>query len=241
MFAGHSCTANVITVSLRVSQDLLPKESWATIVGFMAADTTDPTALRATDPTALRALAHPVRWKLIDLLAAEGTATVTRCAEVLGESTATCSYHLSMLAKYGYITRAPGGPGRGKPWQMAGPSLDLSVPGADPDAEPAVAARVAAAALLDHAVARIKESLAATPAPVSKIVGAVTWLTADEVRQAATEVEAIMDRYSGRGTDPSQRPQGARQARMIAAIALTPDPQAEPGERAAQRSGQSWH
>jgi hypothetical protein len=215
----------------------------------MAADTadstalraTDSTALRATDPRALRALAHPVRWTLIDLLAAEGTATVTRCAEALGESTATCSYHLGILAKYGYITRAPDGPGRDKPWQLAGPSLDLSVPGADPDAEPAVAARIAAAALLDHAVARIKESLAATPAPVSKIVGAVTWLTADEVRQAATEVEAIMDRYSGRGTDPSQRPEGARQARMIAAIALTPDPQAEPGQRAAQRSGPSWH
>jgi len=207
----------------------------------MPADTADPTALRATDPRALRALAHPVRWKLIDLLDAEGTATVTRCAEVLRESTATCSYHLSILAKYGYITRAPGGPGRDKPWQLAGPSLDLSVPGADPGAEPAVAARIAAASLLDHAVARIKESLAATPAPVSKIVGAVTWLTADEVRQAAAEIEAIMDRYSGRGAGPAQRPEGARPARMLAAIALTPDPEAEPGQRAAQRSGTSWH
>jgi predicted transcriptional regulator len=202
---------------------------------------TEPTVQHVTDPRALRALAHPVRWKLIDLLDAEATATVTRCAEVLGESTAACSYHLGILAKYGYITRAPSGPGRDKPWQLAGPSLDLSVPGADPATEPAVAARIAAAALLDHAVARIKESLAATPAPVSKIVGAITWLTADEVQQAAAEIEAIMDRYSGRGTDPSRRPEGARQARMFAAIALTPDPQAEPDQPAAQRSGPSWH
>jgi hypothetical protein len=202
---------------------------------------TDPAPLHVTDPRALRALAHPVRWKLIDLLEAEGTATVTRCAEALGESTATCSYHLGILAKYGYITRAPGGPGRDKPWQLAGPGLDLSARGLDPGAEPAVAARIAAAALLDHAVARIKESLAATPAPASKIVGAISWLTADEVQQAAAEIEAIMDRYSGRGTDPSRRPQGARQARMFAAIALTPDPQAEPDQRTAHRSGSSWH
>ena len=198
----------------------------------MAADTADPRALRA--------LAHPVRWSLIDLLDAEGTATVTRCAEALGESTATCSYHLGILAKYGYITRAPGGPGRDKPWRLAGPSLDLSVQGADPGAEPAVASRIAAAALLDHAVARIKENLAAGSA-LSKIIGTTTWLTAAEVQQAAAEIEAIMDRYSGRGTDPARRPEGARQARMLAAIALTPDPQAEPGQRAAQRSGPSWH
>jgi len=31
---------------------------------------------------ALRALAHPLRWKLIDLLGSEGSATATRCAEV---------------------------------------------------------------------------------------------------------------------------------------------------------------
>ncbi|HTZ25084.1 MAG TPA: winged helix-turn-helix domain-containing protein [Streptosporangiaceae bacterium] len=193
-----------------------------------------------SDPRALRALAHPVRWKLMDLLAAEGTATVTRCADALGESTATCSYHLGILGKYGYIARAPDGPGRDKPWRLAGPSLDLSAHGLDPSDEPAVASRIAAAAYLDHAVARIKESLSpAAPAPGSKIMGATTWLTAEELRHAAAEVEAIMNRYSGRETDPAQRPEGARQARMLAAIAFTPDPPPEPGQRPARRSGNS--
>ncbi|MEP7023868.1 MAG: winged helix-turn-helix domain-containing protein [Actinomycetota bacterium] len=53
-------------------------------------------------------LAHPLRWQMLDLLGAEGTVTVTRCALVLGESTASCSYHLGILAKYGYITPAEG-------------------------------------------------------------------------------------------------------------------------------------
>ena len=34
----------------------------------------------------LRALAHPLRWALIEALGSEGTATATRCAELLGES-----------------------------------------------------------------------------------------------------------------------------------------------------------
>jgi hypothetical protein len=194
------------------------------------------------DPKALRALAHPVRWKQIDLLAAEGSATVTRCAEALGESTATCSYHLGILAKYGYITRAPGGAGRDKPWQLAARDLHLSAEGVDPGAEPAVASRTAAAAFLDYAMAWMRDSLAAAgPDSPSKIMGATTWLTPAEVRQAAAEIEAIMDRYSGRGADPALRPGGARQARLVAAIALAPAPQAGADQRAAQRKGNSWH
>jgi hypothetical protein len=76
---------------------------------------------RTPDPKALRALAHPARWQLVDLLGSEGTATATRCAEVLGESVASCSYHLRMLAKYGYIEEAPGRAGKEKPWRLASP------------------------------------------------------------------------------------------------------------------------
>jgi hypothetical protein len=43
------------------------------------------------DPKTLRALAHPLRWRLIDLIDSEATATATRCAEILGESVASCS------------------------------------------------------------------------------------------------------------------------------------------------------
>ncbi len=71
-----------------------------------------------SDPKRLRALAHPLRWKLIDLIDSEQTATATRCAEVLGESVASCSYHLNMLAKYDYVEQALGGQGREKPWRL---------------------------------------------------------------------------------------------------------------------------
>src|ERR1700689_171342 len=89
--------------------------------------TSDPQEAPATpDPKALRALAHPLRWKLIDLLGSEGTATATRCAEVLGESVASCSYHLGILGKYGYAEMLPDQPGREKPWRLSSVVQNLS-------------------------------------------------------------------------------------------------------------------
>src|SRR5450755_3872470 len=98
----------------------------AVVTNESAAD--QPTA---PDPRALRALAHPLRWQLIDLIGSETTATATRCAEVLGESVASCSYHLGILGKYGYIELVPGQAGKEKPWRLASPDQDLSPPGLD--------------------------------------------------------------------------------------------------------------
>src|SRR5450755_4687742 len=109
------------------------------------------------EPKALRALAHPLRWKLIDLVGSETTATATRCAEVLGESVASCSYHLGILAKYGYIELVPGQPGREKPWRLASTEQDLFPPGLD--AEGTLAAEAATQVFLDHEIARLKDRL----------------------------------------------------------------------------------
>ena len=73
--------------------------------------------MRITDPQRIRALTHPLRLELMDVLAEEGAATATRCAELTGESVASCSFHLRMLAKYGYIEPAER-TGREKPWRL---------------------------------------------------------------------------------------------------------------------------
>src|SRR5258708_10398512 len=72
---------------------------------------------RITDPKALRALAHPIRMSLIGLLRTEGPLTATRAAELLGESSASCSFHLRQLAQYGMAEEAPGGQRTERPWQ----------------------------------------------------------------------------------------------------------------------------
>ncbi len=165
------------------------------------------------DPRALRALAHPIRWRLIDAINSEGTLTVTRCSQLLDESTATCSYHLTILAKYGFITRAAGR-GKERPWQLA--STDLELRPSDPD----VAA--AAGGLLDHEVSRLKASIerAADGERSTKILGTIAWLTPEEARQATAEIRQTLDKYGGRGRDKASRPSEAREVRLFASISL---------------------
>ena len=87
------------------------------------------TVARLTDPRALRAYAHPVRMALVGLLRTEGPLTATRAAELLGESSGTCSFHLRQLAKYGLVEEAGGGTGREKPWRATATSTDWDADG----------------------------------------------------------------------------------------------------------------
>lgn len=48
--------------------------------------------LNLTDPKAIRALAHPVRWALLEALGQAGTLTATQASEMLGESRRTAPF-----------------------------------------------------------------------------------------------------------------------------------------------------
>ena len=80
---------------------------------------------RMTDPRALRALAHPLRLSLLGMLRTEGPLTATRAGELLGESSASCSFHLRQLAKYGLVEEAGGGRGRERPWRATTMFTDI--------------------------------------------------------------------------------------------------------------------
>lgn len=185
-------------------------------------------APRSPDPVALRALSHPLRWKLLDLLASEQSATATRCAEVLGESVASCSYHLGILAKYGYIELVPDQPGREKPWRVTSLEQDMSSEGLD---EPgALAAEAATEAFLDHELARMKDRLrrqSLEPAEwreASHLLGSTTWVTSAELREIKDQLMEITCRYLDRTRDPSLRPAGAREVRIFSATSVAPRP-----------------
>lgn len=93
----------------------------------------------------LRALTHPRRIDLLDLLMASGPLTASECAERLGDSPASCSYHLRQLARFGFVEEAPGGTGRNRPWRWVpmGNTVEL---GGSPSEE---AASEALTAVLD--------------------------------------------------------------------------------------------
>lgn len=84
--------------------------------------------LDVTDPVALRALAHPVRLRLLRLVREHGPVTGAQLAERLGESTASVSYHLSVLARHGFVEPdpAPGPTRRHKPWRTTYDRLRMS-------------------------------------------------------------------------------------------------------------------
>jgi hypothetical protein len=178
------------------------------------------------DPMALRALAHPLRWKLIDVIGTEGSATATRCAEAVGESVASCSYHLGILAKYGYIELVPDQPGREKPWRLISWRQDLLPDGLD--TEGALVAEAAMEAFLDHEFARTKHRLRRRSVEpeewrdASRIAGMTTWMTSDELHEVSDQLMEIMTSFEERLTDPAARPEGARQVRLFVVTSVAP-------------------
>ncbi len=206
-----------------------------------------PAKLMTTDPERIRALTHPLRLVLLDLLNDEGEATATRCSELTGESVPSCSFHLRMLAKYGYVEAAERR-GREKPWR-----LTARRQGARPDAgDPASVRAVEALATLtvEQESARIRDWLAsaaaqpaqpaepaqpaqpAGPAEPAGRLDAITvirssfWATDEELAQLSRELRALTDRFAERWADPSLRPPGARPARLFAVA--NPDPVDDP-------------
>jgi predicted ArsR family transcriptional regulator len=180
-----------------------------------------------TDPKALRALAHPLRWQLLEFLTREGSATATQCAQETGESVASCSYHLNMLAKYDYVVQAEGGKGREKPWKLARQTTRFTDVGLD--TEGAVAANAASAAFLDYTLNQIKErhlSVTAEPAEWRNVLGVdntTDFLTAEEVQAFREEVRRLMDRFRDRRGNPAARPDGARSVNLFLSSTVAPE------------------
>jgi len=69
------------------------------------------------DAAALKALTHPLRIELLGLLRQFGPATASELAARTGESSASTSYHLRVLAKYAFIEEAEHRDGRERRWK----------------------------------------------------------------------------------------------------------------------------
>ena len=72
---------------------------------------TDPQDRQVTDPADLKAVAHPLRVQMLAQLRRHGPATATELAQRLGTESGSTSYHLRILARHGFVTEAPAGPG----------------------------------------------------------------------------------------------------------------------------------
>lgn len=172
-----------------------------------------------TDPKALRALSHPTRWTIIEVLGAERTATATRCAEYSGESVASCSYHLGMLAKYGFVEHTPGADGREKPWRLTRRDQSWRASDLEPDA--AMAAETLSEVFIDHEVAQMKDWVrraSREPMPwqeAAGISGRTLHCTPEELVALQAGFDELLAPFRDRDDDPARRPDGARLVRLL--------------------------
>ena len=94
----------------------------------------EPLGHPETSRKQMRALAHPVRMRILELLA-QSPSTATHLAREMGESTGSTSYHLRALAKVDLIEEdTDRGSGRERWWQRRPPAF-IQVPTGAEDAE----------------------------------------------------------------------------------------------------------
>jgi len=171
-------------------------------------------SLELADPRAMRALAHPTRLALLEHLHLEGPATATQCGEAIGESPASCSYHLRALARWGLVEEAPGGKGRQRPWRMAARSISFS-------SAPGSADQLAAASLLRREVLARDERVlreffeheAELPEEwreAASLGNGVLYLTLQELDEVVTRVRTVLQDF-----DRRERPAGARRVDLL--------------------------
>jgi hypothetical protein len=175
--------------------------------------------LNLTDPKAIRALAHPVRWALLEALGQAGTLTATQASEMLGESPANCAFHLRTLAKYGFVEEAGGGKGRERPWRQTYDRVSWRARADDPQISQA--AEALDQVWLDRSMRRARHSLTSTtrwPKGLEDSMGATTtrlYVTAEEADQLYTEIQQAFQELLGPQNrfrarrDPKLRPADA--------------------------------
>jgi DNA-binding transcriptional ArsR family regulator len=172
------------------------------------------------DPVAMRALAHPTRIRLIEELTLRGPMTATQAAAYVGESPSSCSFHLRMLAKYGFVEEAPGGTGRQRPWRAvsigqrwhSGPGTDASTQAASDTLSTHVRRRDGEllAEHLEHTDELPEDWAEATsPSHLGR------WMTAAELAAMGAALLALGQPYRDRLSDPATRPPGARLVHMF--------------------------
>jgi len=185
-----------------------------------------------SDPVRIRALAHPTRLELLDFLDHEGPATATVCAAGIGESVASCSYHLRILAKHGYIEQVDQ-PGREKPWRPVGQGRSAMIDRAEPGSVHAVSAM--AGLYLHRQFDRIQSWLQRAPhlpvedADLSTITSSSFYATREEIAQLREDIWALQRRFDGRWRNPDQRPEGSLPVQVLSILNIDPDRPAHHG------------
>jgi DNA-binding transcriptional ArsR family regulator len=194
----------------------------------MSLEARDPEIL---DPRAMRALAHPTRLTLLELLAREGSLTATQAGALLGESSASASYHLRQLGKYGFAEQAEAVHGRERPWRPVARGHSWSE--VSPDPEVRTAATVLSRVLLEREFEAARRwiegdyELSSEWREAALGSQSILYMTLDELRAFAPRYRALLEEGGliERSEDPSLRPPDAQPVKlMLLAFPVEPTP-----------------
>jgi DNA-binding transcriptional ArsR family regulator len=169
-----------------------------------------------SDPKAMRALAHPARLAILSKLGVGGAATATELAEVAGVSPSAASYHLRMLAKYGFVQDAPPrGDGRERLWRAVDRPLGVGMlPDDQPEAREAKGLLIQALrrqaddeaeralAVLDREPSEWREATRFSRVVLRVDAAELAWLN--------QEIEKLLEPYIARRRSQADAPEGAR-------------------------------
>jgi DNA-binding transcriptional ArsR family regulator len=170
---------------------------------------------RLTGPQALRGYAHPTRLRLMALLRQDGPQTATQAARVIGESVASCSFHLRQMAKYGLVEPAGGGRGLERPWQAT--AMVTSWDAVSPHDPVAAAAEQALLLALTEQYfeltarwVRAQPGEAAEWRQAAQFGDSLLYLTAEELAEIGGQIQSLLRPYAGRLEDRAGRPADSR-------------------------------
>jgi DNA-binding transcriptional ArsR family regulator len=186
----------------------------------MGEQSDDLTRIQLREAGPMRALAHPVRLRILGMLRVDGPATVGMLAERTGEAAGSVSYHVSTLAKHGFVEPAPqlARDRRERWWRAAHEVTSWRTEEFLDDPERHAASDAMRRAVLEAYHRELLGALEAEPSLEPEWVAAsdssdgAAQLTLGEFRELAADLAAVREKWWARGREARE---GTRAVRWI--------------------------
>lgn len=184
---------------------------------------------RVLDGPSLKALAHPLRFQLLELLVEHGPSTASGLGRIVGENSGSTSYHLRQLEKHGLIEEAGDlGTARDRYWRVVEGGWTLQGYELLQEPDTAAAAEMVLGEVVRHRFERLQRWHEEAPswgqqwANASLEATARLRLTRDQLGELSDELVAVVDRY--RAVQAHDQPDTATVAVELMAFPAEPAP-----------------